>query len=165
MGERLFRCVGVGAVALCAVLPVGCQFAGTAGPSPAGRPPGEGLLAGAPRDVVGAAAVRIRFGLPEGGRAVQATVADVDHVNLVLSQLGHTDRSQTIAKANVGADGHATATFDLVWPGDATIHARVYDASGATIGSASATAGILSGQTIAVNLAITLVPTIVSIAP
>ncbi len=159
MKKRYSRSL-VALAAICAILPVGCQA--VPGLKTAGSDGSNSVMARLTQEHAGSVAVRVGLGMPTAGRTVQATLADIDHIDLTVSQLGEPgapDVLKSIPKTSVDATGHATALFDFLWPGTATISATVKDSAGRVIGSASAQTIITSGQVSAVSLAIQLIPT------
>jgi hypothetical protein len=97
-------------------------------------------------------------------RRVLATVADIDHVVVVLQQAGQPDRTQVVPKTSLNS-GQATATFTGLTPGPATITMTAYDAAGANIGSATQPVTVVVDNVTPVEMTVTLVPTVATPAP
>lgn len=95
-------------------------------------------------------------------RSTQAKIADIDHVTVGLEMSGIDSKSRTITKAELANGGSsASATFEALPPGNATVSIGVFDLSNAAIGAATASATILASQTTALNIGVELAPTYV----
>lgn len=100
-------------------------------------------------------------------RTTQARLTDVDHVLFTLESAKAAPSTRTLAYVN-GTPAAGSVTFNDLWPGAATVSAKVYgvnpirtqglhtQAELAVIGSATTTATVVSGQVTQVPMSIKL---------
>lgn len=95
-------------------------------------------------------------------RSIQATIADIDHVTIGVTASGSAEVSKTLTRTQL-ADGatSASATFDSLAIGPASVSVKVYDAASSVIGSTAGAADIIVAQTAVLNLSLQLNPTYV----
>lgn len=97
-------------------------------------------------------------GLPE--RATQATLEDIDHIQISVESGKSAMMSQTLTQADLtNNNASASHLFSPLWPGTATVSVSVYNAASASIGAVTATASVTANQRTLVNLSLKLNPT------
>jgi streptogramin lyase len=92
-------------------------------------------------------------------RALLATLADVDHFVVGLTDASHASQSKTVAK------DATSCTFDSVSAGQATISVDAIDATGKHIGTAVQAVTVTAGQGTTVQLSVALDPHLVPATP
>lgn len=87
----------------------------------------------------------------------QATYSDLASVRIGIEATGADAQSQTLTSGELAAGGtSASATFEALPIGVATVSVSALDVSGALVGSAAATASVAAGVTSTLNLSLEL---------
>lgn len=123
--------------------------------------PGDGVtITGHPAQdqPVGQLMVSLQGALASMRRRVLASVADVDHVTVVVA-VGGATYSKTVDKTALTA-GQTSVTFDSLPVGSATVTITAYDLNGQAIGTTSKHATVTAGQVASVDIKLQLDPTI-----
>lgn len=87
----------------------------------------------------------------------QATYSDISSVRIGVEATGADAQSRTLTSGELAAGGtSASATFETLPVGVATVSVSALDVSGALVGSAEATASVAAGVTSTLNLSLEL---------
>lgn len=87
----------------------------------------------------------------------QATYSDISSVQVGVEATGVAAQSRTLTSGELAGGGSsANATFEALPVGVATVSVTALDVSGATVGSAEATASVAAGVTSTLNLSLEL---------
>jgi streptogramin lyase len=118
------------------------------------------MVVGQPSAASGQLTVRFDGALAQSsqGRRIQATVADVERVVVIIKPHGAAEISQIVLKAAL-AGGQTSVTFSGLPPGDALVTIKAFDMAGAIIGAATKIATVIVGQIGSVDVAMQLAPT------